>query len=212
MNEKAKALVERFDGKYTFEDLITIMEILRSDGGCPWDREQTHESIRKHFIEETYEVIEAIDKSDSALLREELGDVLLQVVFHSRISEENGDFDFSDVADEICRKMIVRHPHIFSDVTADTTEEVLTNWESIKASTKKRESTHDRLDSVAKTLPSLMRAQKLAGKMKKEGVATPLEILVGDALFDIVALCQEAGIDAEKALYDACERRISETE
>ena len=212
MNEKAKALVERFDGKYTFEDLITIMEILRSDGGCPWDREQTHESIRKNFIEETYEVIEAIDKSDSALLREELGDVLLQVVFHSRISEENGDFDFSDVADEICRKMIVRHPHIFSDVTADTTEEVLTNWESIKASTKKRESTRDRLDSVAKTLPSLMRAQKLAGKMKKEGVATPLEILVGDALFDIVALCQEAGIDAEKALYDACERRISETE
>ena len=184
MNEKAKALVERFDGKYTFEDLITIMEILRSDGGCPWDREQTHESIRKNFIEETYEVIEAIDKSDSALLREELGDVLLQVVFHSRISEENGDFDFSDVADEICRKMIVRHPHIFSDVTADTTEEVLTNWESIKASTKKRESTRDRLDSVAKTLPSLMRAQKLAGKMKKEGVATPLEILVGDALFD----------------------------
>ena len=102
--------------RYTFEDLVDIVEILRAPGGCPWDREQTHASIRKDFIEETYEVIEAIDKDDKALLREELGDVMLQVVFHAQIERETGEFDINDVANDICAKLIHRHPHVFGDV------------------------------------------------------------------------------------------------
>ncbi|MDY4812540.1 MAG: MazG nucleotide pyrophosphohydrolase domain-containing protein, partial [Ruminococcus sp.] len=111
--------------KYGFQDLIEIMKMLRAPGGCPWDREQTHKSIRQNFIEETYEVIEAIDTEDRELLKEELGDVLLQVVFHSEMESEKGSFDINDVCDGICKKLIVRHPHIFSDVKADTTDEVL---------------------------------------------------------------------------------------
>ena len=112
MNEQAKRLKDKTT--YTVDDLVDIMALLRAEDGCPWDREQTHESIRSNFIEETYEVIEAIDTANAPLLREELGDVLLQVIFHARISEEAGEFTFNDVADEVCRKLVVRHPHIFS--------------------------------------------------------------------------------------------------
>ena len=98
---------------YGFQDLVAIMELLRAPGGCPWDREQNHKSIRNNFIEEVYEAIEAIDNDNTELLREELGDVLLQVVFHARISEEAGEFNINDVADEVCKKLIVRHPHVF---------------------------------------------------------------------------------------------------
>jgi tetrapyrrole methylase family protein/MazG family protein len=112
---------------YKFEDLITIMKMLRSPNGCPWDKEQTHKSIRNNLIEETYEAIEAIDTEDTELLKEELGDVLLQVVFHSEMEAEKGSFNIDDVCDGVCKKLIVRHPHIFSDVTANTTEEVLNN-------------------------------------------------------------------------------------
>ena len=111
--------------KYDFEDLVTVVRLLRGEGGCPWDREQTHKSIRNDLIEETYEVIEAIDTENPTLLREELGDVLLQVVFLARISEEESAFAIDDVTDEICRKLIHRHPHVFADVVADTSEEVL---------------------------------------------------------------------------------------
>ena len=106
----------QFKQKYNVEDLVEIMRILRSENGCPWDREQTHESIRKNFIEETYEVIEAINKADSHLLCEELGDVLMQVVFHAQMEAEKQVFDFSDVADGVCKKLIERHPHVFGDV------------------------------------------------------------------------------------------------
>ena len=117
---------------YSFEDLVEIMRLLRSENGCPWDREQTHESIRRNFIEEAYEAVEAIDKKDDANLCEELGDVLLQVVFHARIAEEDSRFDIGDVADGICKKLVLRHPHIFGDVSANTSEEVLRNWDEIK--------------------------------------------------------------------------------
>lgn len=206
MNEKAKALQNK--ERYTVGDLLEIMALLRAEDGCPWDREQTHESIRSNFIEETYEVIEAIDTADAALLREELGDVLLQVVFHARISEEAGEFTFDDVADEVCRKLVVRHPHIFADVEADTTEKVLTNWDKIKAETKHRDTLADTLNSVPRTLPSLMRAAKIAKKAAKAGYGKPLDHVVGDLLLDIATLCNENGIDPEKALYDACDRRI----
>ena len=206
MNEKAKALQNK--ERYTVGDLLEIMALLRAEDGCPWDREQTHESIRSNFIEETYEVIEAIDTADAALLREELGDVLLQVVFHARISEEAGEFTFDDVADEVCRKLVVRHPHIFAEVEADTTEKVLTNWDKIKAETKHRDTLADTLNSVPRTLPSLMRAAKIAKKAAKAGYGKPLDHVVGDLLLDIATLCNENGIDPEKALYDACDRRI----
>ena len=118
--------------RYEMDDLLHIMEILRGPDGCPWDREQTHESIRGNLIEETYEAVEAIDRKDTALLREELGDVLLQVVFHSRMEEEQGSFQFGDVVHDICQKLIIRHPHIFGDVQVSGTGEVLENWEAIK--------------------------------------------------------------------------------
>ena len=122
--------------KYNIEDLLHIMELLRGPGGCPWDAEQTHESIRKDFIEETYEVIEAINKNDKELLKEELGDVLLQVAFHTQIEKEENGFEFSDVCDGICKKLIERHPLVFGDINVSSTDEVLTNWDNIKRKSK----------------------------------------------------------------------------
>ena len=208
MNENASKMAERFDSdSYTVADLLEIMKILRAKDGCPWDKEQTHESIRKNLIEETYEVVEAIDNSDDALMREELGDLLLQVVFHAQIAHDRGAFSFDDVADEICRKLIVRHPHIFADTVAGSSEAVLENWDAIKARTKKRESLYDEVDSVSKALPSLMRAQKISKKLRKADKRENMHTLVGEMLFNAAAIAEEYGIDAEKALYDACDRR-----
>lgn len=208
MNENASKMAERFDSdSYTVADLLEIMKILRAEDGCPWDKEQTHESIRKNLIEETYEVVEAIDNSDDALMREELGDLLLQVVFHAQIACDRGAFSFDDVADEICRKLIVRHPHIFADTVAGSSEAVLENWDAIKARTKKRESLYDEVDSVSKALPSLMRAQKISKKLRKADKREDMHTLVGEMLFNAAAIAEEYGIDAEKALYDACDRR-----
>ena len=150
--------------KYTAEDLVSIVEILRAPGGCPWDREQTHASIRKNLLEETYEAVEAIDAQDTELLKEELGDVLLQVVFHAQLEREQGSFDFDDVCDGVVRKMIVRHPHVFGDVTVNGTRDVLRNWDAIKKATKHQTSQTEVLRSVASSLPALMRAQKVRHK------------------------------------------------
>ena len=195
--------------RYTMADLLDIMALLRSENGCPWDREQTHESIRKNLIEETYEVVEAIDNNDALLMREELGDLLLQVVFHARMAEEEGAFTFDDVANDICRKLVVRHPHIFGAVKADTADEVLNNWDAIKAETKHQTTLTDTLTAVSRALPSLMRAEKLAKKIGKAGQGPTLHELCGDLLYDAAALCRENGIDPEQALYDACDRRIA---
>ena len=138
---------------YTIDDLAEIVTLLRSKDGCPWDKVQTHESIRPDLIEETYEVIEAIDQNDPEMLREELGDLLLQVVFHSRIETEQGHFTLDDVCTDICNKLIIRHPHVFSTVQADTTEEVLKNWDTIKEETKHQTTRTQTLEAVAKTLP-----------------------------------------------------------
>ena len=123
--------------EYDFEDLVKIMTILRSPEGCPWDREQTHQTIRRDLLEETYELIEGIDKDDPEMLREELGDVLLQVVFHSNIAKDKGNFSINDVCNDICRKLIIRHPHVFGDVKVKDSENVLANWDAIKKETKK---------------------------------------------------------------------------
>ncbi len=218
MNEKAKELMGK--EKYDINDLKEIMKLLRSPRGCPWDIEQTHESIRNNFIEETYEAVEAIDNHSVEGLREELGDVLLQVVFHCRISEENGEFNFDDVSDEICRKLIIRHPHVFGEVNVKDSADVLTNWDAIKKQTKKQKTDAEVLESVAKTLPSLMRAAKLAKKAEKAGLYSQEDIYfdtseddikdkAGKQLFEIAASLNKHGIEPEQLLYDYCEKFVN---
>ena len=226
--------VSKFAGKtrYSIDDLLEILAILRSPEGCPWDREQDHKSIRRDFLEECYEAIEAIDTDNTALLQEELGDVLLQVVFHSEIERELGHFDFADVVSGIAEKMVVRHPHVFSDVQADTTDAVLKNWDQIKRETKRQKSNREVLESVSPAMPALMRAQKVRKKAAKMGEALPeTEALkaqiaaavmqvqaengaeqLGRALFDLTALARQLGVDAERALFDACRAYIANFE
>lgn len=227
---------------YDIEDLQKIVELLRSKNGCPWDKEQTHKSIRSDFIEEVCEAIEAIDLEDSELLREELGDVLLQVVFHCQIERENENFVFNDVCDEVCKKLIIRHPHVFGDVIVGNTEDVLKNWDSIKKETKGQESYTDTLKSVAKSLPALMRAQKVGKRAMRAGMdfssaddaiaciarekaefdeavaggdKERIADELGDLLFSCVNAARHLGVDAEQALTDSTEKfiqRFSKTE
>lgn len=221
---------------YNVYDLVEVIRKLRSPGGCPWDIEQTHHSIRQNLIEETYEVIEAIDKEDTELLKEELGDVLLQVVFHSIIEEEQSSFNIDDVADGVCKKMIIRHPHVFADVKADTTEQVLSNWDKIKMKTKSQNTQSEVLEGISRSLPALMRSQKIQQKAAKvgfdwdnvngaadklteeieelkeaiqEGNSDHIEEELGDVLFSAVNVSRFVKVDAEKALYNACEKFIS---
>ena len=147
--------------KYNFDDLIEIVKILRSPDGCPWDREQTHKSIRSNFIEETYEAIEAIDNDDKALLKEELGDVLLQVALHCEMEREENSFDIGDVCDGICRKLIVRHPHVFGDKNAEDANQALSNWDAVKMKTKSQTTYSEAMDSVSRALPALMRSEEI---------------------------------------------------
>ena len=225
--EKVKDLLSR--DRYCFADLCTIMEILRGEGGCPWDREQTHVSIRNNFIEETYEVVEAIDCDDKALLREDLGDVLLQVVFHERMEEEAGLFNIDDFANDICAKLIRRHPHIFGSVTANTTDEVLSDWEAIKADEKSRVTLADKLHAIPPMLPALMRAEKVGKNMgvdHKDGtdsVEAAVEKLhaqlsaikdagsgaaYGEFLYTAVSLGRLMHLEAETELTHETNRRI----
>lgn len=155
---------------YGIQDLIEIMRILRAPGGCPWDREQTHRSIRKNLIEETYELAEAIDRDSTEMMREELGDVLMQVVFHSCMAQEAGRFTFDDVADEVCKKLIIRHPHVFGGVEVSGTQDVLNNWEAIKRATKGQKTASQAVDSVPREFPALMRAQKIQSRAAKSGM------------------------------------------
>ena len=221
---------------YSIDDLIEIVKLLRGEGGCPWDREQTHESIKADFIEETCEAIEAIDLKDTELLREELGDVLLQVVFHCRLEEEVGSFRFDDICDGICKKLIVRHPHVFGSVQADNTDQVLKNWDAIKMQTKGQESYTDTLTSVAKSLPALMRAQKVGKRAMRAGMdfrtaqdaidcianekaeldaavangdKKNIEEELGDLLFSCVNAARHLGVDAELALKASTEKFIN---
>ena len=156
--------------KYDIEDLTEIVKRLRAPDGCPWDKAQTHKSIRKDFIEEVYEAVEAIDDDDAEHLREELGDVLFQVIFHCQIENEKGNFNLGDITDEVSRKMIIRHPHVFGDIHVDTTEQVLTNWDAIKMQTHSQTKVSQTMESVSRTLPSLMRAQKLVKKASRGGL------------------------------------------
>lgn len=222
-----------FKEKYGFADLLRIMELLRAPDGCMWDREQDHHTIRNNFIEETYEVIEAIDQEDTALLREELGDVLLQVVFHTEIEREKGAFDMEDVTDGICKKLIFRHPHIFSTTAVSSTEEILRNWDDLKREEKSHKTTTDSLVSVARSLPGLMRAEKIQRKAAKVGfdwdnvsgaaqkVREELAEVeaaidgdgdvaeeIGDLLFAVVNVARFVKVEPEHALERACDKFV----
>ena len=148
---------------------MEIVRILRHPGGCPWDAEQTHESIRRDLLEESCEVIEAINDQDPAHLREELGDLLLQVYMHAEMEKEQGRFTVDDVADGICKKLIFRHPHVFGNVEVSGTGEVLSNWEVLKRQEKGQDTHTDALEAVARALPALWRAEKIGAKTAKAG-------------------------------------------
>ena len=233
MSIEKRAVELAAKGKYGFEDLVAIMEILRSENGCPWDREQDHHTIRDDLIEETYEVIEAIDTDDPILLREELGDVMLQVVFHARIEEEKGTFNIDDVANDICAKLIHRHPHVFGDVSVSGSSEVLSNWEKIKSAEKERKTVTDKLKSIPPQLPALMRAAKVGKKAScfdfptaedvmdkiaeemvevseamESGEAEAIEEEIGDLLLSVTSLCRKLGVKPEDALNRATDKFI----
>lgn len=240
--QKRKNDIQRLKEKksgYGFEDFRLIMEILRSPEGCPWDKVQTHKSIRNDLIEETYEVIEAIDKNDTVLMREELGDVMMQVMFHARIEEESNGFSMDDVINDVCVKLIHRHPHVFQDTSVDTAEEVIVNWEKIKNDEKARKTVADSMNSIPPMLPALMRAQKAGKKAAKVGFDFPDaeaamqkiaeetneirqakgtdEVFseIGDLLFASVNVGRLLGVNCEEALNASTDkfiRRFAEME
>jgi len=197
------------------EDLLKVMARLRSPKGCPWDREQDHRSLRWHAVEEVYELMDAIDAGDDAELEEELGDLLLQVVFHCQLARERRAFDFEKVARRITDKLIRRHPHVFGDVKVRNVDQVWANWEIIKRA-EKHGTAHARasaLDGIPRHLPALLHAEKLVKKAKKAGLADRRKIRgpgrgkIGDALFELAAYAQSRGWSAEDELRGAVRRR-----
>ncbi len=202
-------------------DLVEVMDRLRSPGGCPWDARQTHASLVEYLVEEAYETVEAIEDGDDAGLREELGDLLLQVVFHARIAQDDEGWDIDDVAQGIVDKLIRRHPHVFADADADTAEKVEANWHALKAQEKGRESV---TDGIPEHLPALLRASKVHSRSASLGENLPEvarmeqaeEILdaveteeeLGDVLLAVASLARSRDWDAEGALRQAVRRRI----
>jgi NTP pyrophosphatase (non-canonical NTP hydrolase) len=181
---------------------VEIMDRLRSPGGCPWDAEQTHSSLAPYLIEEAYETLEAIETADLVALREELGDLLLQVLFHARLAEEgpaDQRFTIDDVAGDLVAKLVRRHPHVFADVDADTAEQVADNWDAIKKAEKRRSSA---TDGVPLGQPALALAAKLVSRSSRAGLAVPLPDGdgIGERLLAVVADAVQAGIDPEQAL------------
>ena len=220
---------------YDINDFLRLITVLRSPGGCPWDRKQTHESIKKNFIEETYEVVEAINKADAQSLREELGDVLLQVAMHSEMESEKGSFDFNDVVNDICKKLVLRHPHVFGDVAAQSSDEALQSWDQVKLKTKGMKKQSEAIIKVAREFPALMRAQKVQEKAAKAGfdwdnvngaveklheeideletalaagVGKDIEEEFGDVLFSCVNVSRFIGADSEEALTASTDKFI----
>lgn len=220
---------------YNLDDYIALVAYLRSEKGCPWDRVQTHDSIRKNLLEEAYEVCEAIDEKDAEHLKEELGDLLLQVLFHSQIEKENGGFDIDDVADAACRKLVHRHPHVFGDAVADTAEKVLDTWDAVKRADRNQKNQSSAMAGISKALPSLVRGEKIQKRAAKLGFDWPIvagamdkmreevselqegidnddreniEEELGDVLFCVVNVARFYGIDAESAGQKACEKFI----
>lgn len=215
---------------YDLRDFVALVSYLRSPNGCPWDQAQTHESIRRNFLEETYEACEAIDAGDLVHMREELGDVLMQVLFHTDIEREAGHFDIDDVADAACKKLVYRHPHVFQRDEPDAPD-----WDTMKQRDRAQTTTAEAMDSVARSLPALWRCDKIQAKAAKTGFEWPdihaaldkvdeetreLRAAVasgdteaigdelGDLLFAAVKVARFAGIDPEQAAHAACEKFI----
>lgn len=202
------------DERYTLDELYRIIELLRSPEGCPWDRVQTHETLIKPMIEEAYEAVDAIKKNSSDKLCEELGDVLLQVIFHSILANEEGSFTFDDVTDRCARKMLFRHTHVFGNVCAEDEKEALANWESRKLVEKGFSSLKQDLEDIPDVLPALMRSQKVAKKIRKAEESSGLkntaseeknpvvlsEAEIGEKLYEICRMADISGVDAEIAL------------
>ena len=230
-------MIERFKKeRFDLCDLLELVALLRSPEGCPWDREQTHRSVRREFLEEAYEAVDTIDLGDCVGLKEELGDVLLQVVFHAQMESEAGSFDFNDVADGICKKLISRHPHVFGGVSVSGSSEVLKNWDEIKKTEKSQNTALDSILSVPKALPALYRAQKVqkrardagfdwpdisgaadklceeaaefAGALRENNSANAAEEL-GDLLFSAVNVARFLKLDPEQTLNTATQKFIS---
>ena len=216
-----------FKDRYNFDDLVQIVRILREPGGCPWDMEQTHKSIRENFLEETYEVIEAIDTDNKELMQEELGDVLLQVLMHSDMARTDGWFTIDDVANDISSKLIMRHPHVFGDVTVSSTDDVLKNWDDIKRKTKAQRTQSEAMAAIPSVYPALMKAQKVQEKARKagfdwndvsgalqkvaeetaelksaleKGEKADIQDELGDLLFSVVNVARFCGCEAETSL------------
>jgi XTP/dITP diphosphohydrolase len=182
-------------------ELVAVMDRLRR--GCPWDQEQTHRSLARYLLEETYETLEAIESGDPDHLREELGDLLLQVCFHSVIASETGAFDVDDVAAGIVEKLVRRHPHVFADVEVAGVADVEANWERIKADEKGRSSV---LEGVPMALPALALADKVLGRAARVEVLPVADDTVGGRLLALVGEARAAGLDAEQELRDAVRR------
>ena len=224
-----------FKEKYNLDDFIRLIDVLRGPGGCPWDIKQTHESLKRNAVEEAWEVCDAIDEGSMEHLREELGDLLMQVIFHASIEKEKGGFDLDDVSDEAVKKLIHRHPHVFADTKADTPEEVLANWDAIKRADRGQKSVASAMDGIPKGLPGLMRSEKIQNKAAKlgfdwpnvtgaldklreevgelqEGIdANDLENIkeeLGDVLFSAVNVARFYKLDSEEIMRAACEKFI----
>ncbi len=218
---------------YDIHDFRKILELLRGEGGCPWDAQQTHVSIRRNMLEEAYEAVAAIDSGDRDNLLEELGDVQMQVLFHARMEEEIGSFDFDDVCDAACRKLLYRHPHVFGDVTATNEQEALLAWDEMKRREKSQKTTAKTMEDVAETLPALWRAEKIQKKARKVGFDWPdwqgardkiseelaeLDDAIaqggdvagelGDLLAACVNLARFLDVDPEQALHGSCDRFV----
>ncbi|HEX2363229.1 MAG TPA: MazG family protein [Jiangellaceae bacterium] len=210
---RSSPVVEVMSGSYDLPgarllDLVAVMDRLRSPGGCPWDREQTHRSLATYLLEETYETLESIE-TEPAHLREELGDLLLQIVFHARIAEEHetDPWSIDDVAAGIVEKLVRRHPHVFADADASTAAHVEARWDELKRSEKQRTSA---LDGIPAALPALAFAAKVIGRAHRAGVAPALEqdpsASIGDVLLGVVDRARTEGVDPEQALRDAVRR------
>src|SRR5437773_1409575 len=208
------------------EDLLNVMARLRSPTGCPWDRAQDHRSLRFHAVEEVYELMDAIEAGDDHEMLEELGDLLLQVVFHCQLARERGAFDFDQVARHITDKLIRRHPHVFGDVKVKSVDQVWANWERIKKA-EKQGTRHERpslFDGIPKHLPALLRAEKLHKKARKAGLCgvkisqtgrKPSKVALARELFRVAVLCQELGWSAEELLRThlfKVERKLRQSE
>lgn len=219
--------------QYGYEDLLEIIRLLRSEDGCPWDKAQTHQSIRRGLLEEAYEAAEAIDSNDPVLLKEELGDVLMQVVFHADIESDAGRFTIDDVCDGVVKKLLFRHPHVFGSECEDSPESVLVSWDKLKRQEKGQKTVADSMDSVARSLPGLWRAEKLQNKAASAGFEWPdvqgaLDKLeeevgelrraveeggdvpeeLGDVLFAAVKVGRFCACDPEDAVNGTCEKFI----